>query len=100
MYTAYIPTTEELEALYSIREVKRSATARRFQAAPGFPPDTKMIRALKAGTFLNSDVLPEDVARATHMWGPSILAMEGRTVRGVVSWCDLSWQVYLAPTYV
>ena len=33
VHTAYIPTTAELEALYSVREVKRSATARRFQAA-------------------------------------------------------------------
>ena len=81
IYTAYIPTTAELEALYSIREVKRSATSRRLQASLGFPPDTKLIRALRSGTFLNSDVLPEDVMRATHMWGPSIPAMKGRTVR-------------------
>ena len=81
IFTAYIRTTGELEALYSVREVKRSANARRFQAALGFPPDVKLIRALKSGTFLNSDVLPEDVARATHMWGPSIPAMKGRTVR-------------------
>ena len=39
-----------------------------------------MIRALKAGTFLNSDVLPEDVERATHMWGPCIPSMKGRTI--------------------
>lgn len=45
-YTAYIPTTAELEALFSIREVKRGATARKFQATLGFPPDVKLIRAL------------------------------------------------------
>ena len=81
IYTAYIPTTSKLEDLYSVREVKRSATARRFQAALGFPSDVKLIRALKSGTFLNSDIQPEVVARATHMWGPSISAMKGRTVR-------------------
>lgn len=81
IYTAHIPTTSELEARYSTREVQRSAIARRFQAALGFPPDTKLMAALRAGTFLNSDVLPEDVKRATLMWGPSIPGIKGRTTR-------------------
>ena len=43
--------------------------------------DTKFITALKAGTFLNCDVLPKDVTRASAIWGPSIPALKGRTVR-------------------
>ena len=58
VYTAQLPTTTEMEKLNTTREVKRSAIARRFQAALGFPPDTKMIRATRSGTFLNSDVRP------------------------------------------
>ena len=82
VYTSHrITTTTDLEALYTTRQVKRSATARRFQAALGFPPDAKMIRALRAGTFMHSDILPEDVTRATHMWGPCIFALKGRTTR-------------------
>jgi hypothetical protein len=79
VYTAQLPTTTEMEKLYTTREVKRSAIARRFQAALGFPPDAKMIRATRSGTFLNSDILPEDTLRATHMWGPCISGLKGRT---------------------
>jgi Reverse transcriptase (RNA-dependent DNA polymerase) len=70
-----------MERLYTTREVKRSAIARRFQAALGFPPDAKMISATRSGTFLNSDVLPEDILRATHMWGPCLPGLKGRTTR-------------------
>ena len=81
LYTTKLPTTEANEAKYSKREVARSVYARRLQAILGFPPDIKFITALKAGTFLNCDVLPEDVTRASAIWGPSIPALKGRTVR-------------------
>ena len=81
LYTAKLPTTTANEAEYSKREVARSVFARRLQAILGFPPDSKLITALRAGTFLNCDVLPEDVTRATAIWGPSIPALKGRTVR-------------------
>ena len=81
LYTTKLPTTEANEAEYSKREVARSVYARRLQAILGFPPDIKFITALKAGTFLNCDVLPEDVTRASAIWGPSIPALKGRTVR-------------------
>lgn len=79
VYTAQLPTTTEMERLYTTREVKRSAIARRFQAALGFPPDAKMISATRSGTFLNSDVLPENILRATHMWGPCLPGLKERT---------------------
>jgi hypothetical protein len=81
LYTTKLPTTTANEAEYSKREVARSVSARRFQAILGFPPDSKLISALRAGTFLNCNVLPEDVSRATAIWGPSIPALKGRTVR-------------------
>ena len=81
LYTTKLPTTTANEASYSKREVARSAHARRLQAILGFPPDSKMITALRAGTFLNCDILPEDVTRAALIWGPSVPALKGRTVR-------------------
>ena len=81
LYTNKLATTDANEAGYTKREVARSVYARRLQAILGFPPDIKLISALKAGTFLNCDVLPEDVTRATAIWGPSVPALKGRTVR-------------------
>ena len=80
-FTAPLPTTTANEAAYSKREVSRSFDARRLQASLGFPPDSKLISALNAGAFLNCDILPEDVSRATAIWGTNIAALKGRTVR-------------------
>ena len=56
LYTAKLQTTTENESQYTKREVSRSTKARRLQASLGFPPDTKLISALRAGAFLNCDV--------------------------------------------
>ena len=80
-YTNALPTTASNAADFTRREVQRSTLARRFQASLGFPPDEKFITALNAGTFLNCDILPSDVRRATTIWGPSIAALKGRTTR-------------------
>ena len=81
VYTAMIPTVQDIERTYSKREVLRSALARRFQTALGFPPDSKLIGAIRAGTFIDSDILPDDITRATHMWGDNISSLKGRTTR-------------------
>jgi Zinc knuckle len=78
-YTNSLPTVASNAADFTRREVQRSTLARRFQASLGFPPDDKFITALNAGTFLNCDILPADVRRATIIWGPSIAALKGRT---------------------
>ena len=81
LYASRLPTTAANEKDYSNREVKRSIAARRLQASLGFPPDTKFISALRAGAFLNCDILPEDVLRATAIWGANVAALKGRTTR-------------------
>jgi Zinc knuckle len=81
VYTNSLPTTASNAADFTRREVQRSTLARRFQASLGFPPDDKFITALNAGTFLNCDILPADVRRATIIWGPSTAALKGRTTR-------------------
>ena len=79
LYTSKLQTTSANEAGYSRREVQRSIEARKFQASLGFPPDVRLISALQAGTFLNCDILPADVKRATAIWGVSVAALKGRT---------------------
>jgi Reverse transcriptase (RNA-dependent DNA polymerase) len=78
-YTNSLPTTASNATDFTRREVQRSTLARRFQASLGFPPDDKFITALNVGTFLNCDILPADVTRATIIWGPSTAALKGRT---------------------
>ena len=72
----FTPTASNA-ADFTRREVQRSTLARRFQASLGFPP----VPALNAGTFINCDILPAHVRRATTIWGPSTAALRGRTTR-------------------
>ena len=81
VYSNKLETAAGNEAAYTKREVQRSIEARKIQASLGFPPDSKLISALRAGTFLNCDILPEDVTRATAIWGANIAALKGRTTK-------------------
>ena len=81
LYGKTLPTTAGNEANFTKREVKRSVIARQLQASLGFPPDQKLISALRAGSFLNCDVLPEDITRASEIWGNNVASLKGRTTR-------------------
>jgi hypothetical protein len=81
LYGKTLPTTIGNEANFTKREVQRSIIARQLQASLGFPPDQKLISALRAGWFLNCDVLPEDITRANQIWGTNVAALKGRTTR-------------------
>jgi hypothetical protein len=78
LYSAKLPTATFNEALYLKREVQRSIEARRLQASLGFPPDSKFIAALNAGSFLNCTVIAADVRRATAIWGLQVAALKGK----------------------
>ena len=52
-----------------------------MQASLGFPPDQKFISALRAGIFFNCNMLPEDIARATAIWGANTASLKGCTTR-------------------
>ena len=81
LYGKKLPTTVGNEANFTKREVQRSIIARQLQASLGFPPDQKLITALRAGSFLNCDVLPEDITRANAIWGTNVASLKGRTTR-------------------
>ena len=81
LYGTLIPTTTNNEESISKRQLERSIMARQLQASLGFPSDRKLITALTKGSFLNCDILPEDVTRATQLWGPNIAAIQGKTNR-------------------
>ena len=70
-----LATAAQNEELFTKREVERSIAARKLQASRGYPPDGKLNHALQSGTFLHCDVLPQDVERATVMWGPAVAAL-------------------------
>ena len=52
-----------------------------IQESLRFPSDLKFINAFHAGTFLNCGVVPEDVHRATTIWGLDSASLKGRTTR-------------------
>ena len=67
--------------MYSRRDVERAIISRRTQASLGFPSDSKFISALRAGTLLNCGVVPEDVHKATNIWGVDSASLKGRTTK-------------------
>jgi len=76
---AAITTVTSNEQRFSKREVAQAQAARKLQQRLAFPPDSKLIRALHRGTFLDTGVLPSDVTRATDIYGPCVEALKGRT---------------------
>lgn len=86
---AFVTTVESNEAQFSKREVARSAASREFQKALGCIPDAKLIENLRNGTFTNCPHLPEDVSRATKIWGPCTSGIKGRTVKAKISFINV-----------
>ena len=74
-----VTTVADNESRHSKREVAQAREARQLQERMANPPDAKLIKALTTGTIQNATVTPDDVARATAIYGPSIEAIKGRT---------------------
>ena len=81
LYTTVLPTTTSNEASVTVRQRERAVYARKVQASLGFPSDQKFITMLRAGCILNCDVLPDDVIRATALWGPNLSIIQGKTTQ-------------------
>jgi hypothetical protein len=73
-------TVEENKKLYTLREVKGAEAAADLERSLGFPSARDMYRLLRGG-IKGSDVTVQDFVRKLAIYGPSVPAMQGKTVR-------------------
>ena len=68
---------------YSNRQLSDAKRAWSLIHALGFPSETDVINLLRLGTINNCPVTVSDVQNATHIFGPSIPSIKGKTTRNV-----------------
>jgi hypothetical protein len=78
---SFVVTVEDTMAPFNKRQILGADKARTFNACLAFPslPDYKWI--LRSGQVDECPVSMEDVEIAQKIWGPSIAALKGKTVR-------------------
>ena len=78
---ALVTTVFENEAHLTSRELRETREARDLQRRLGNPTDSSLCKVLSQGFITNKHVLPTHVVRATHIYGPNIECLKGRTTR-------------------
>jgi hypothetical protein len=78
---AFVNTVESHMQLHSKRQVARMDKARSLYASLGFPSRKDFMWILRSNQIKNSPVTVEDVMVAHKIWGPSVAALKGKTVR-------------------
>ena len=63
------------------RSLKRADKAKRLYGMIGRPTHRDFITILKSNSLRNNNVNPEDANMATNIYGPSVAALAGKTIR-------------------
>ena len=75
-----IPQVEEKNKQYTTRDVKRTDSVRRFQNITGQPVNL-ILHAVDKKILQNPPILWEDIGMAEDIYGPSVLHLQGKSVR-------------------
>jgi hypothetical protein len=78
---AFIETVESSMRLYSKWQVTCAEKARSLYASLGFPSQKDFMWILRSNQIKDSPVTVEDAMAAFKIWGPSVAALKGKTVR-------------------
>jgi hypothetical protein len=78
---AFMETVESNMQLFSKRQVARADKARSLYASLGFPSKQDFLWILRSNQIKDCPVTVEDAMAAYKIWGPSVAALKGRTVR-------------------
>ncbi len=78
---AFIKTVESNMQLFSKQQVMRVDKARSLYASLGFPSQKVFMWILRSNQTKDCPVTVEDVMVAYKIWGPSVAALKGKTVR-------------------
>jgi hypothetical protein len=78
---AFIETVESNMKLFSKRQVARADKARSLYASLGFPSTKDFLWILQSNQIKDCPVTADDAKAAYQIWGPSVAALKGKTVR-------------------
>jgi hypothetical protein len=78
---AFVETVESNMQLFSKRQIARADKARSLYASLGFPSKQDFLWILRFNQIKDCPVTVEDAMAAYKIWGPSVAALKGKTVR-------------------
>jgi hypothetical protein len=78
---AFVETVESNMQLFSKRQIDRANKARSLYASLGFPSRHDFLWILRFNQIKDCPVTVDDAMVAYKIWGPSIAALKGKTVR-------------------
>jgi hypothetical protein len=78
---AFVETVESTMQLFSKRQIARADKARSLYATLGFPSKQDFRWILRFNQIKDCPVTVEDAMGAYKIWGPSVAALKGKTVR-------------------
>ncbi len=76
-----ISTVAAQELFFSKRQVTAADTARELYRKLGQPGEAEFYSILTKNLIRNCPVTPDDVRRATHIYGPDVATLKGKTTR-------------------
>jgi len=74
-----VATVSRIKENYTAREIAQADAARDLQRKLGIPSDEVLTELINSGGLMNCSVTARDVARARHLYGPSLASLKGKT---------------------
>ncbi len=78
---AFVETVESNMQLFSKRQIAWADKARSLYASLGFPSKQDFLWILRFNQIKDCPVMVEDAMAACKIWGPSVAALKGKTLR-------------------
>jgi len=80
-YSSYFNSVKENKANFSKREIEGANNARKLYRHINMPGNKFFLHLVKTNYFRNSPVTPDDVERATMIYGPDLSFLKGKSTR-------------------
>ena len=80
-----VSTVAAQKKLFSRRQIEAADLARELYRKLGRPGEAEFYSILTKNLIRNCPVTPDDARRATHIYGPDIAALKGKTVRSTAA---------------
>jgi len=77
----FAQTTNDIEKLYTPRQVQQARDVQELQRRLAYPPQQKFEQIIKSGSLLNCPYTVDDVRQSYHIYGPIVEVLKGKTTR-------------------